>query len=70
MARDDLRSPTQSRRRVSRFLRGQVDAAPSTGNYVCISMEREWGSLRASVYLTRTQAKALRDRLDQIVSKP
>lgn len=50
-------------KRVSRWLRGHVSASAS-GSYVRISLEREYGSLRAEVYLTRTQARDLRDAID------
>lgn len=52
-------------RRVSRWLRGSASASPS-GNYVVIAIEGKHGLYDAQVYLTRTEAKALRERLQEI----
>lgn len=57
---------TRSRRRpVTRWLRGSAFASPY-GSSVRLGMETNSGT-RAEVYLTRTQARQLRDALNHIV---
>lgn len=54
---------------VSRWLRGNVSVSPHR-SYVSLRLEREYGSVRAEVYLTRREAKALRDDLDWLLRPP
>lgn len=53
--------------RVSKWLRGYCGASPS-GNYVRVLIEREYGSARVEVYLSHTEARQLRDSIDQILT--
>ena len=53
--------------RVSRWLRGSVHANKH-GNYVRLATEMWWGNLRFETYLTRTEARQLRDELNVILA--
>jgi hypothetical protein len=54
---------------VSRWLKGYVFASPHRG-FVRVQIEALYGQYRCETYITRKQARELRDRLNEILAEP